>query len=807
MCVGSGWCETIPGCQMNKLPRKVLLVDESRIFQSLFKTALADTDFELRYCNSGQEALTLIGREYIDFICSNYFLRDMEGIDLCRQVRALTNCAYKPFVLLTSVTVEDVLSRALPAGVTEIFHKSQVEQLLAFIRRFSFAQGRLSGHILYVEDAPAQRALLKALLEERGLTVDACASAEQAWQLFLARDYDLVLTDIVLDGMMSGLAFVNRIRRHVGDKGDVPVLAVTAFDDASRRVELFNLGITDYIIKPVVNEELFIRLNGILTRRRLQSRLEESHLALLRAKEEAERANLAKSAFLANMSHEIRTPMNAILGLTHRLRREAESEHQRQQLDKVGDAAQHLLALINDVLDLSKIEAGKMTLEKADFDIAQLARNIVGLVGESAKVKGLVLQIDFKSVPPTLFGDGMRLGQILLNFVSNAVKFTQQGGVFIAAEEVGRDADQLRLRFSVRDTGIGLSADQCGRLFSAFEQAEASTSRQFGGTGLGLAISKRLAEMMGGAVGVCSEPGAGSIFWVELPFLQGRSEPGRLHDSMDNDETRLRARKGMHLLLAEDNPLNQEVALGLLGDVGLRVDIANNGVEAVRMASGQRYDLIMMDLKMPELDGIAATRQIRLLPGYALTPIVAMTASAFDEDRDASLAAGMNDHIAKPVEPGRLYATLLRWLPVPAVAAVETAAESVPAPVGDALSQRLEAIPGFDLAVAMRSVRGQLPRLAIFLRRFLEEHGEDPLRLQQEIQDGLVQEAERRAHTLKGVAGTFGMQHLQALAAGVEEALKKGEDIKRVSALLDVLAEGMNALCSALDDLLAEAGG
>jgi signal transduction histidine kinase/HPt (histidine-containing phosphotransfer) domain-containing protein len=791
---------------MNNKPRKVLLVDESRIFQSLFKTALADTDFELRYCNSGQEALALIGGEYIDFICSNYFLRDMEGIDLCRQVRALTNCAYKPFVLLTSVTVEDVLSRALPAGVTEIFHKSQVEQLLAFIRRFSFAQGRLSGHILYVEDAPAQRAFLKALLEERGLTVDACASAEQAWQLFLARDYDLVLTDIVLDGMMSGLAFVNRIRRHVGEKGDVPVLAVTAFDDASRRVELFNLGITDYIIKPVVNEELFIRLNGILTRRRLQSRLEESHLALLCAKEEAERSNLAKSAFLANMSHEIRTPMNAILGLTHRLRREAESEHQRQQLDKVGDAAQHLLALINDVLDLSKIEAGKMTLEKADFDISQLARNIVGLVGESAKAKGLALQIDFKSVPPTLFGDGMRLGQILLNFVTNAVKFTQQGGVFVSAEEVERNADQLRLRFSVRDTGIGLSAEQCSRLFSAFEQAEASTSRHFGGTGLGLAISKRLAEIMGGAVGVHSEPGAGSTFWVELPFRPGSSEPDAPHDSSDNDELRLRARKGMHLLLAEDNPLNQEVALGLLDDVGLRVDIANNGVEAVRMASGHRYDLIMMDLKMPELDGIAATRQIRLLPGYALTPIVAMTASAFDEDRDVSLAAGMNDHIAKPVEPGRLYATLLRWLPVPSVPEPEVAVVTPPVAVANVLEERLAAIPGFDLAVALRSVRGQLPRLTTFLRRFLEEHGEDPQRLQQEIQDGLLQEAERRAHTLKGVAGTFGMQHLQVLAAGVEEALKKGEDTKRVSALLDVLAEGMIALCSALDALLAEAG-
>ena len=322
---------------------KILLVDESKAFQGLFSRLLADTAFEVHCASNGQEALDFVTAHYVDFVCASYFLPDMEGIELCRRVREITRFSYKPFALLTSLSIDDVVQRALPAGVTEIFHKSEVEQLLSFIRRFAVTRGRLGGRILYVEDSPSQRALTKAMLEERGLVVDAHASAEEAWLDFSTKDYDVVLTDIVLDGMMSGLSFVNKIRRFVGDKGDVPVLAVTAFDDPSRRIELFNLGVTDYIIKPLVNEELFIRLNGIIVRRRLQAKLEQSHLELRQAKEAAERASQAKSAFLANMSHEIRTPMNAIIGLTHLMRRDAENDGQRRQLDKVTEAAQHLL--------------------------------------------------------------------------------------------------------------------------------------------------------------------------------------------------------------------------------------------------------------------------------------------------------------------------------------------------------------------------------------------------------------------------------------------------------------------------------
>lgn len=249
--------------------RKILLIDDSRTFQSLFQASLDPKDCELFVCNDGQEALKLVTERYVDFICSSFYLRDMDGMELCQQVRQLTHSASKPFVLLTSVESPDALNQALPAGVTDIFHKNDVEQLLAFIRRFPSSHARIQGRILYVEDSQSQRAVLKAILQRKGLEVEAFASADEAWLNFQAHDYDLVLTDIVLDGAMSGLAFVNQIRRETSAKGDTPVLALTAFDDKTRRIELFNLGVTDYILKPVAEEELFVRIGSLLSARKL----------------------------------------------------------------------------------------------------------------------------------------------------------------------------------------------------------------------------------------------------------------------------------------------------------------------------------------------------------------------------------------------------------------------------------------------------------------------------------------------------------------------------------------------------------
>ncbi|HEX5801449.1 MAG TPA: response regulator, partial [Azospira sp.] len=380
---------------------------------------------------------------------------------------------------------------------------------------------------------------------------------------------------------------------------------------------------------------------------------------------ESEAASRAKSTFLANMSHEIRTPMNAITGLAYVLQQQGNlNAGQRAKLDKIIGASDHLLAVINDILDLSKIEAGKLMLETVDFRLATLVADLGDLIGERIAAKGLGFVIDTGALPEILNGDVTRLRQALLNYLGNAVKFTERGQIALRADIVEDDGERLLVRFAVDDTGIGITDEQRRRLFSSFEQADGSTTRRFGGTGLGLVINRHLARMMGGDAGVEPRPGGGSSFWFTARL--GRATAGTAAADAADDETPeaaiLRHHGGARVLVAEDEPINREVAADLLEYCGLDVDFAEDGRQAVAMARRERYDLILMDMQMPELDGLDATREIRRLPDYASTPILAMTASAFDEDRQACFDAGMDDHVAKPVLPDNLYASVLHWL-------------------------------------------------------------------------------------------------------------------------------------------------
>ena len=655
----------------------------------------------------------------------------------------------------------------------------------------------------------------------------------------------------------------------------------------------------------------------------LEARVRERTHELALAKEAADNANRAKADFLANMSHEIRTPMNAILGLAHLAVRAGLPPRQHEHLLKIQQAGNHLMGLLNDILDTSKIDSGMLALEHSEFALDDVLNNVSNLVGSKAADKGLELVFDIaRDVPQHLLGDPLRLAQVLVNYAGNAVKFTDHGEIDIEVRVLERSETEVLLEFGVRDTGIGLSPEQQARLFQSFEQADVSTTRRYGGSGLGLSICKKLAEMMGGSVGVRSEPGQGSRFWftarlgvgavqaepdAPAPVLAGRwalviddvnhagevlaqlladlgfevttvhsglealeaidasLNTGRCFDivfidwmmpGIDGLETARRisrrmagrvvtpplvmvtahrsegliagaraagidtliakpvsapllyetvahllahvppparsapraqasidqpppALAGARVLLAEDNPMNQEVALALLEHAGISADVAPDGMAALRMVGERRYDAVLMDMQMPVMDGIEAATAIRALPDHVKLPIIAMTANAMAQDRERCLAAGMNDHISKPIEPGVLWQTLLRW--------ARPQAGLLP-----------RGIDGLDTAEALSRLGGRENLYLSVLKLFADNHARTADLIHAALHEGRKNEALRLAHTLRGTAASIGARELADAAKGVEAALEDDVALEAIEPELARLGARLEALVSAL---------
>ena len=667
---------------------------------------------------------------------------------------------------------------------------------------------------------------------------------------------------------------------------------------------------------------------------------------LARGRQRAEAASRVKSEFLANMSHEIRTPMNAIIGFSGLALKTELSARQRDYMTKIQASSRHLLGLINDILDLSKIEAGKVTIEAAPFDLLDVIDNVASLVSQKCAEKGLELIVDVEpQVPHALVGDSLRLSQVLINYANNAVKFTEQGEITLRVRCQRSQAGRALLHFSVSDTGIGLTAEQQSRLFQNFQQADSSTSRKYGGTGLGLAISRQLAGLMGGEVGVDSQPGQGSTFWFTaevgvaeathersapaLPSLQGRlvmvvddndsartvmtsllegmglqvrcaasgaqaleelqavhaaglrceaafidwqmpqmdgvelarqvrrlwpqeapqmvivTGHGReeslevfrraqldrvllkpvnasvLHDEVARllggagitaGSPRARAERaadgvptdlrGCRVLLVDDNDLNRQVATALLHEAGLVVDTAENGQIAVDRVRTHAYDLVLMDMQMPVMDGIDATIEIREQPAHARLPIIAMTANALDEDRERCLAAGMNDHLAKPIEPEVLWTKLSRWLrPREALAHPQRAPTQTSPESGDRLPRHL---PGLDIELGLSQLMGKHALYLTVLRLLVRDQTGMVAKTREALTSGDFATAERLAHTLKGTSSTVAARAVAEAAGQLERAcrqLKAGKPLEWAPALDDLRAS-LEPLLAGLKDHL-----
>ena len=656
---------------------------------------------------SAADGIKLAIKKKISVVLIDVQMPDMDGIEMCRQLKMDSRTRQMALILLTSHSADPGLkAKGLEAGADDFinrpFDNSEFVARIKVMLRIKRAEDDLLGRNQNLEEELAvmvesRTRELKQELAERQQADEALNQSHEIYRNTLETALDgfwqansqgrlldvnptyckqsgytrkelLGMTIADLDAVESdedtkrhiqhtikngGDQFETQHRRKDGTIWNVEVSATYSDADGGRFL-VFLRDITD---RKRTEDEL------MRYRNHLEEVVKKRTIALELAKEAAEAANISKSVFLANMSHEIRTPMNGVIGMSNILRLEGVTTRQASRLDTIDSSAQHLLTVINGILDLSKIEAGKFTLDEAPVVVSSLIKNVVSTLSEQCNAKGIKLLVKNKHVPSNLYGDSARLQQALLNYAANAVKFTESGSVTLHICKQKETVDSVVVRFEVTDTGIGITPEAMPRLFTAFEQADNSMTRKYGGTGLGLAITRRLAELMGGEAGAESTLGVGSTFWFTVKL---KKEDGDVETTTATDvdaEAEIRQRYfGKRILVVDDEPINQEVAQIQLEAVDLVVDTAVDGIEAVTLTRKNNYATIFMDMQMPKLNGIEATQQIRKIPSHRNTPIIAMTANAFSEDKLKCFEAGMTDFLIKPYTPDKMFTILLNAL-------------------------------------------------------------------------------------------------------------------------------------------------